>query len=342
MEDHSFSQKYYTMLIDWIMAIPLWIDLLLLGLAAVSLYLVIHMMLPPLQNRLMPLLRSLWASVKEAFGKNHYFLSLKKQYPRFFSFIHARLDTSHFRGLSMTLFLLLIFYIIALFGGLVEDLITQDSIVETDHRIAVWSITIRTDFFNDFFWAITQLGKIWIIAFLAAFFSLFLWFSNRRYYLLGLYVSILGAEILTLVGKYAFARERPSGALYHEALYSFPSAHAAIAVAFFGFVLYTFFQETSSFRSKLNLFFIALVMIFLIGVSRIYFGVHYISDVWAGYLVGAMWMLIGVALSEYKRSNTSCKKLNLRQSHRLAWAIGMVAFLCYLLFLHWYPLSEKF
>jgi len=42
MEDHSFSQKYYTVLIEWIMAIPLWIDLFILCAVAVSLYLTIH------------------------------------------------------------------------------------------------------------------------------------------------------------------------------------------------------------------------------------------------------------------------------------------------------------
>ena len=341
MEDHNFSQKYYTIVIDWIMAIPLWIDLLVLGAVIVSLYLVMHKLLPVIHNTVLPFIRSIWCSLKEAFGKNRDWISLKKQYPRFFSFIHARLDTSHFRGLSLTLFSVLILYIIALFGGLLEDLMTHDSIVEIDHHIAVWSATIRTDFFNNFFWAITQLGRIWVIGFLVAFFSLFLWFSHRRYYLLGLYVSILGSEVLTIVGKYAFARERPSGSFYYEAFYSFPSGHATSAVAFFGFVVYTFFQETSNFRSKLNLFFIALTVIILIGMSRVYFGVHYVSDVWAGYLVGAMWMIIGVALSEYQRSHTSCKKLDLRQSNRLAWAIGMVAFICYLLFLYWHPLIVK-
>lgn len=154
-------------------------------------------------------------------------------------------------------------------------------------------------------------------------------------------MSIIGSEVLTIVSKYAFARERPSGALYYEALYSFPSGHATSAVAFFGFVLYTFFQETPNFRSKLNLFFTALVLIFLIGMSRIYFGVHYISDILAGYLVGAMWMVIGVALSEYQRSNASSTKLGIRQSHHLALFIGMVAFVCYLLYLHWHPFIGK-
>lgn len=338
MEDHSFSQKYYTMLIDWIMAIPLWIDLLVLGAVIVSLYLVMHKLLPVIHNTVLPFVRSIWGSLKEAFGKNHDWISLKKQYPRFFSFIHARLDTSHFRGLSLTLFSVLVLYIVALFGGLIEDVMTHDSIVEIDQHIAAWSATVRTDFFNEFFWAITQLGTIWVIGFFVASFSLFLWFSHRRYYLLGLYTSILGSVALTTIGKYAFARERPSTALFHESLYSFPSGHATIAVAFYGFVLYTFFQETPTFRSKLNLFFIALTVIILIGMSRIYFGVHYVSDVWAGYLVGAMWMVTAVAMSECQRCHTFSKKLDLKHSHHLALFIGTVAFVYYLLYLYWHPL----
>ena len=341
MEDHSFSQTYYTALIAWITAIPLWIDLLVFAVVTIGLYLAIHTFLPVIHNTVSPLLRSVWGSFKEFFSNNHHFTPLKKRYPRLFSFIHARLDTSHFLGLAMTLFFLLFLYLIALFGGLVEDVMTHDDIVDIDHYIALWSMKMRTDFFNHFFWAITQMGRLWVISFFTLLFSLFLWFSHRRYYLLGLYVSLLGSVTLAFVGKYAFARERPSGALYHEALYSFPSGHATIAVAFFGFVLYTFFQETSTFRTKLNLFFIAFILIFLIGISRIYFGVHYVSDIWAGYLIGSMWMVIGVALSEYQRSHTSCRKLSVRESHHLALILSLAAFICYLLFLYWHPLLQN-
>lgn len=323
------------------MEIPLWIDLLVLSIVIVSLYLVMHTFLPIIHNTILPFIRSIWSSIKEAFSTNSDWISLKKQYPRFFSFIHARLDTSHFRGLSLTLFSVLILYIVALFGGLIEDVMTRDSIVEIDQHVATWSTTVRTDFFNNFFWAITQLGSIWVIGFFVISFSFFLWFSHRRYYLLGFYTSILGSELLTIAGKYAFARERPSTALFHESLYSFPSGHATISVAFYGFVLYTFFRETPTFRSKLNLFFIALTVIILIGMSRIYFGVHYVSDVWAGYLVGAMWMVTAMAMSECQRCHTFSKKLDLKHSYRLVLLIGTVSFAYYLLYLYWHPLIIK-
>ncbi len=341
MEDHSFSQKYYTAVIDWIMEIPLWIDLLVLGIFIVILYLAMHKLLPVIHKRVLPFIRSMGGSFKEVFSKNHDIISLTDKYPRLFSFIKSRLDTEHFHGLSFTLFLGLLLYIIALFGGLVEDVMTQDSIVGVDHRIAAWSATVRTDFFNHFFWAITQLGTIWVVGFFVASFSLFLWFSHKRYYILGLYVSVIGSELLTLAGKYAFARERPSSGLIHEALYSFPSGHSTIAVAFYGFVIYTFIRETPTFSRQLKLFFIALIIIILIGMSRIYLGVHYVSDVWAGYLVGAMWMVTAMAVSECQRCYASPRKVNLKQSHHLALYIGTVAFVYYLLYLHWSPLIIK-
>jgi undecaprenyl-diphosphatase len=339
MYDYSLFQRYYTELIDFILALPLWVDLLFLGVVVIVFYLLMIMMLPTLRKVWIPLIPSLWGSLKEAFGKNDDFISLKKEYPRTFSFIHSRLDTSYFFGLPLTLFVLLFLYIAALFGGIVEDFVTNDSIVELDHLVAAWSSTIRTDFFNDFFWVMTRLGSIEIIALFVAFFTLFLCFGGRRYYIAGLYLSIFGSEVLTIAGKYAFARERPLDALYQETLFSFPSGHATIAVAFFGFVLYTFFQETPNFRSKLNLFFIALVIVFLIGFSRIYLGVHYISDVLAGYLVGAMWMVIGMAVSEYQRSRALVKKLDIKESHYLAFAVGIVAFVCYILYLYWHPFT---
>ena len=54
-------------------------------------------------------------------------------------------------------------------------------------------------------------------------------------------------------------------------------------------------------NKKVNILFSTLVLILAIGFSRIYLGVHYISDVWSGYLVGAIWLILAVAFSEWLR-----------------------------------------
>jgi undecaprenyl-diphosphatase len=337
---YIYFQKLYNQFLNWLLALPLWLDLLLLSVLAGVFYHFALTILPWLSNTFIPLIQSLSRSFKKVFRQNKDFISLKEKNPRLFSFIYARLDTSRFSGLSLTFFLLIFLYIVALFGGVVEDLITRDSIVKIDQIVNQWSVSKRTYFFNNFFWALTQLGSIQVITFLVAFFTLFLYFSNRYYYLLGLYIGIIGSLILTFAGKYAFARERPLDALYHESLFSFPSGHATIAVSFFGFVLYTFFRENPNLNIKLKLFFTALILIFLIGMSRIYLGVHYLSDVWAGYLVGAIWLVIGVALSEYQKSSQRVQKINLKQDYLLTSLIGTAASIFYIMYLFWHPLKS--
>jgi len=56
---------------------------------------------------------------------------------------------------------------------------------------------------------------------------------------------------------------------------------------------------SQSWNKKVNIFFGTLLLITAIGFSRVYLGVHYISDVWSGYLVGAMWLIIAVSFSEW-------------------------------------------
>ncbi|MBU4431911.1 LssY C-terminal domain-containing protein, partial [Patescibacteria group bacterium] len=81
--------------------------------------------------------------------------------------------------------------------------------------------------------------------------------------------------------------------------YSFPSGHATTAVAFYGFVTYLLMSLIKSRRRKIHIFFVGFVLIFLIDFSRLYLGVHYLSDVWGGDLVGLLWLIIGISMAEW-------------------------------------------
>ncbi|HHD57260.1 MAG TPA: phosphatase PAP2 family protein, partial [Desulfobulbaceae bacterium] len=112
-------------------------------------------------------------------------------------------------------------------------------------------------------------------------------------------VSIFGSELFTTLGKFAFHRPRPAEAVFYEHSYSFPSGHATIAVAFYGFLGYLAVRHTSNWQTKVKLFFFTIIVIGLLGLSRIMVGVHYLSDVWGGYLVGTLWLIIAVSLTEW-------------------------------------------
>ena len=94
----------------------------------------------------MIVLISLWRSVKEALIHNEHVVLWIKNHQRSISFLKARFDTTLFSGLTLTIFTVTFIYVLALFAGIVEDLITSDTIVAVDIRIANLFVLFRTRF----------------------------------------------------------------------------------------------------------------------------------------------------------------------------------------------------
>ena len=242
---------------------------------------------------------SIWQSIKEAVINNEHVILWKQKHPRGISFLRARLDTTEFSGLTLSVLMLAFIYVLALFAGVVEDLITSDPIVAADIRIANLFFVFRTDALTKVFSWVTLLGKSQVVlSFIAASIAL-LWLWRKNYHILSLFIAVVGSETFTYIGKLAFHRSRPELAVYAEHSFSFPSGHATIAVAFYGFVGYLLIRFAQSWNRKVNIFFTTILIIIAIGFSRVYLGVHYISDVWSGYLVGAMWLIVAVSFSEW-------------------------------------------
>lgn len=244
---------------------------------------------------------SLCQSIKEAVIKNEHVLLWMQKYPRSISFLKARFDTTVFSGLTLSIFTLVFVYVLALFAGVVEDLITSDPIIAVDIRIANLFFVFRTDILTNIFTWITLLGKSQVILVFIFISVAVLWLWKKRYYILPLFISVAGSEAFTYLGKLAVHRPRPEMAIYAEHSFSFPSGHAAIAVAFYGFVSYLLMRFSQNWNRKVNIFFTTILIIIAIGFSRVYLGVHYISDVWSGYLVGAIWLIVAVSFSEWLR-----------------------------------------
>jgi membrane-associated phospholipid phosphatase len=100
----------------------------------------------------------------------------------------------------------------------------------------------------------------------------------------------VGAQLLNNVLKDFFHRTRPApleGFIPAQA-FSFPSGHAMVAAAFYGFLAYLAWRSLPGWRRPVMVG-LLLGLILLIGVSRLYLGVHYASDVFAGYVAGFLW-----------------------------------------------------
>jgi len=120
--------------------------------------------------------------------------------------------------------------------------------------------------------------------------------SHRRLYAFA--ATMIGGTLLNPALKAVFHRDRPSGfaALGHAAGYSFPSGHAMAAALLYGSLAYViYFSIDHSHRLRLLAVTLCALMTLSIGASRIYLGVHYLSDVLAGFAAGLSW--VGICLS---------------------------------------------
>ncbi len=272
---------------------------------------------------------SLWRSVINALAENEHVAAWVGRHPRAVSFAKARLDTARFSGLTLSLLIVAFVYVAALFGGIVEDVVTSDPIVAADVRVSSLFSVLRTPAVTRVFTWITLLGKSQVVLVFIGVTAAVLYLWQKREYIFPLFVSVVGSEAFTYLGKLAFHRPRPKLAVYVEHSYSFPSGHATIAMAFYGFVGYLLIRAAGRWRSKVDLFFAAMVVIAAIGFSRLYLGVHYVSDVWSGYLVGAMWLIVAISLSERRRWRPAPKKEPARKARSAALALAAAALVYY-------------
>lgn len=96
--------------------------------------------------------------------------------------------------------------------------------------------------------------------------------------------------------KMGFHRVRPNLYFIKETGYSFPSGHAMVTLVFYGTLLYFAFRHIPSRSLRSLLTVLAIFLILAIGVSLVYLGVHYPSDVLGSYLAGFCWLVISIII----------------------------------------------
>lgn len=243
-------------------------------------------------------LGSVAVSLGKAVRDNPDVRELKEQYPRASSFIGARFKRGTFTGWPATLLFLAFLYALLLFIGSIEDFVRSGLIVAADNRIANILYVFRTPGLTGVFLWVTLLGKSQVVTAFVLATSAFLLVRDQVPYIMGLWTSVLGGALFSYLGKLAFHRPRPQVALYLESTWSFPSGHATVAVAFYGFLIFLLWRQAKGWGVRILGSAGLITTIGAIGFSRLYLGVHYLSDVWSGYLLGLLWMITGMSLAE--------------------------------------------
>ena len=217
---------------------------------------------------------------------------LRTRYDTQLRWLLRRLTLGQYLGLHLTVGLLAAAGGLWLFGGLAEDLLTGDPIVHFDRVLDAYLHARATPPLTTFFLIVTALGSIETIVLLgvvvAAFFA---W--RRRWLFLGSWLAaVAGSAVLNHLLKGLFERPRPyfEHPLLIETSYSFPSGHAMESFVVYGMLAYFVILTLRSWESRVAVVFGAALLVVLIGFSRMYLGVHYLSDVLAGYAAGGVWL----------------------------------------------------
>lgn len=179
-----------------------------------------------------------------------------------------------------------------LLADLTKSTLFDSEILQFDTNFSEYIYSFRTPELTTFMIFISWLGADFILAVSAVILIFFTWKRHQEESKVFSIMLLFGA-LLNLLLKEIFKRQRPTfDPLVTLTSYSFPSGHAMNSFVFYATVSYFFYHFTKNVKLSLVVVSISILLVIFIGISRIYLGVHYPSDVLAGYLAGLLWFML--------------------------------------------------
>lgn len=184
----------------------------------------------------------------------------------------------------------IVFICLILVIGILEDVL-EDEILKLDiYGYDLISKFLISDFVTPIAKNITHLGGAIFIIILSL--ILLISIKNKRIGIL-IWINLGISVLLNQALKFIIQRPRPTEfRIINESGYSFPSGHSMVSAAFYGFLIYLIYKNVKNKYLKWSLITLLSLVILTIGTSRIYLGVHYTSDVIAGFLISISYLII--------------------------------------------------
>ena len=194
-----------------------------------------------------------------------------------------------------------------LFAWLGNEMLQGDT-RHFDQTVRAWAHSYASPAMTRAMNAISLLGYNILLAELVIALAVFAKLRWRRA-AVWLTIAMAGSLMLDLTLKYIYHRTRPTayfGMAPHS--YSFPSGHAMCSFCFYGVLAGLLSARTKPLGWRLLIWFTAAALVIAIGLSRIYLGVHYPSDVVAGYLAAAVWVGTIIVLDHVRKVRRDSRK----------------------------------
>lgn len=185
--------------------------------------------------------------------------------------------------------------ILMIFFILITSLVVTNNITWFDDTIYNFIISFRSEPLDFVLKTITKLGNTLTIMFIVIIMLIIL---NKRDRV------ILGSNTIITVGlnqaiKHILRRPRPDHLrLIKQGGFSYPSGHSMIAVCVYGIMIYLINKKVQNKKLRIILSILLTILILLIGISRIYVGVHYPSDVLAGFILSTVILLLNITFTD--------------------------------------------
>jgi membrane-associated phospholipid phosphatase len=215
------------------------------------------------------------------------------RFPRLTAFLHRRLARTP-TGLTLTLGLIAAGALLWSVLELTFEVVTGSPTVGIDRRIIHLVATLRTPLLDQVMYLITFLASEQTVVVLSAVAVLVALIAGRFRSAVLVVLAVVAGTLFFELLKLLVARPRPllEDARIVQGGFSFPSGHSTVAATFYGTVAYLVIRNFRQNRWKVLLGVATALLVLAIGVSRIYLGVHYPSDVLAGWAAGALWVVL--------------------------------------------------
>ncbi len=169
-----------------------------------------------------------------------------------------------------------------------------------DTTILETIISLRTPMLTSVMFFLTWFGSALGVALVGCVVVMMLYAYHQWRHIVFFLVSLFGSAILTSALKIFFVRDRPAlqYALDIEYTPAFPSGHAMVAIALYGALIIILWKMYPRPAARFLSSFVLSSIIFAIGFSRLYLGVHWPTDVLGGYVLGALWLWISYRITK--------------------------------------------
>jgi membrane protein DedA with SNARE-associated domain len=229
---------------------------------------------------------------------------IKVRYPRAWTFAVGRFARGEYLGLHLTIGFVISLAGLWLFGAITEDVIHHDPLTQFDVTLLNWLHARATPAGYAISNAISLFGSPLTLTALALGGAVLL--AGRREWILlgGWLAAFAGGGVLDALLKVVIRRPRPpyAAAFLQHYSWSFPSGHAMASLIGYGMLGYLLVVLRIHRRSlQISVLLSAAVLILAVGISRLYLGVHYFSDVVGGYAAGLLWLTACISGLEVAR-----------------------------------------